>query len=582
MGLSAELLKAIDNLGFEQASPIQSEAIPLILTGKDLVGQSQTGSGKTAAFGVPAVEKVDPKRREVQILILCPTRELAMQVADEIHKLSLFKHGVRSVPIYGGASYDRQLQALRQGVQIVIGTPGRVMDHMRRGTLKLSTVQMVILDEADRMLDMGFRDDIDVILQSVPEQRQLIFFSATLSKPIQDLIRKFAKDPTNVKIDEHKRLTVPTVEQVFYEVPRYGKKEALTRIIDLYDVKLAIIFCNTKRMVDELTDDLLAKGYLADRLHGDISQAARSRVMEKFRNSNFDILVATDVAARGIDVDDVEAVFNYDLPYDVEDYVHRIGRTGRAGRSGKAMTFVQGSEIYLISRIERYTKCKIRKEQIPSLVAVEEKRVGSFIDKLKKTLQEGKYKKHDELIQQLLEAGFSSTDISSALLHHLLGAESAGKAKKSEKAAATFTPVESNYKRDDDHKRPERRRDRSQVESGMTRLKLNVGRKNEITPGDIVGKILGVTGLPKTSIGYIEILPEHVLVDVESAYSSEIQDKLTGIQLKGIQLQVEEAGSHDVVKSEPRKHGREDRGGFKRPRHDRRDHGRPPFKRRRH
>jgi len=565
MGLSSEMLKAIHNLGFEQASPIQAEAIPIILGGSDVVGQSQTGSGKTAAFAIPAVEKVDPKSKTVQILILCPTRELAMQVADEVHKLSMFKNNIRSVPIYGGASYERQFEALRQGVQIVIGTPGRVMDHMRRGTLKLTSTRMVILDEADRMLDMGFREDIEEILQSVPIERQLIFFSATLSKPIQELIRRFAKNPKNVRIDEHKSVTVPTVEQIFYEVPRYGKMEALTRIIDLRDIKLAIIFCNTKRMVDELTDDLLGKGYLADRLHGDINQSARTRVMEKFKNSAFDLLVATDVAARGIDVDHLEAVFNYDLPYDCEDYVHRIGRTGRVGRKGLAITFVQGRDIYLLNRIERFTKTRIRRETVPSQDAVEEKRIGSFFEKLKKTLEGGKYKKHDAMLDQLLEQGFSSTDISSALLHHLLGNQ-AEKIKSlvtpkkvfpensfSEKSSrAPFPSRDRSFsdRRDRDQSpgkfrnSTDRTLPRSMPERGMQRLKLDIGRKLGVSPGDIVGKILGLTNLKPNVVGAIDIFQDHTFVDVAEEHSSIILTKLAKVEMKGHRLNVEPAGAN--------------------------------------
>jgi len=271
LGISAEVLKGIDRLGFEQASPIQAEAIPVLLEGKDVVGQSQTGSGKTAAFAIPALEKVDTTLRAVQVLILCPTRELAVQVSEEIHKLAFFKRGIHALPIYGGQSYDRQIYGLKQGAQIVIGTPGRVMDHMRRGTLKLDQVKMAILDEADVMLDMGFRDDIEFILQSVPAERQTVFFSATMPRPIQELIKKYARDPQSIRI-EQKAMTVPTVEQVYYEVDRRFKIELLTRLIDIHDLKLGIIFCNTKRMVDDLVDHLNAQGYSADRLHGDMSR----------------------------------------------------------------------------------------------------------------------------------------------------------------------------------------------------------------------------------------------------------------------------------------------------------------------
>lgn len=420
LGLSAEVLKAIDKLGYEQASPIQAEAIPLLLQGHDLVGQSQTGSGKTAAFAVPAIEKVQPQVRAVQILILCPTRELAIQVSEEVHKLALFKRGVNALPIYGGQSYDRQLMGLKQGAQIVIGTPGRVMDHMRRGTLRLDQVKMIILDEADVMLDMGFREDIEFVLEALPGTRQTVFFSATLPRPIQDLIQRFAKDPKSVRIQQT-AMTVPTVEQHYYEVDRRFKVELLTRLIDIHDLKLGIIFCNTKQMVDDLTEHLNAQGYSADRLHGGMSQAMRDRVMTRFRRSNLEFLVATDVAARGIDVDDVEVVFNYDLPYDGEDYVHRIGRTGRAGRSGQAITFVSGREVFLLQQIERFTRMRIQRGKIPTATEVEEARASATLIRLRSVLEKGEYKQQEQLLGRLMEEGYSSTDIASALLHELQG-----------------------------------------------------------------------------------------------------------------------------------------------------------------
>jgi ATP-dependent RNA helicase DeaD len=294
LGLSDALLKAIDRLGYEKAAPIQAEAIPLILVGHDVIGQSQTGSGKTAGFAIPAIEMIDQQTRGVQVLILCPTRELAVQVAEEIYKLSAFKRSVHSVPIYGGQSYDRQIRALKKGAQIVIGTPGRILDHLSRSTLLLNNVRMVVLDESDEMLDMGFRDDIEAVLRSVPEDRQFICFSATMSKPILELIRKQSSNPQTVRI-EHKVLTVPTVEQAYYEIRGRSKTEALTRLIDLYDLQLGIIFCNTKRMVDELTEEMVARGFSADRIHGDMSQTQREKVMSRFRSSAIEFLVATDV-----------------------------------------------------------------------------------------------------------------------------------------------------------------------------------------------------------------------------------------------------------------------------------------------
>ena len=429
LGLSAEVLKAIDKLGFEQAAPIQASAIPILMSGGDVVGQSQTGSGKTAAFAIPAIEKVDTRQRGVQVLILCPTRELAIQVSEEVHKLALFKSGLHALPIYGGQSFDRQLAGLKQGANIVIGTPGRVMDHMRRGTLKLSGLKIVILDEVDVMLNMGFRDDIEVILQAAPSERQTVFFSATIPRPIQQLIEKYSRNPQQVRI-EQKALTVPTVEQIYYEVDRNYKIELLTRLIDIHDLKLGIIFCNTKRMVDDLVDHLNAQGYSADRLHGDMTQLMRDRVMNKFRKSGLEFLVATDVAARGIDVDDVQVVFNYDLPYDVEDYLHRIGRTGRAGKSGRAISFVAGREMFQIHNIERFTKVRIQRGKPPTAGQVEEARAVVFIDKLRATLKSGDFKKQDHIIERLLEEGFSSTDIASALMHQLQGGEGGAPAAK--------------------------------------------------------------------------------------------------------------------------------------------------------
>lgn len=422
LALSDEVLKAIDKLGFEQASPIQAEAIPPMMAGHDIVGQSMTGSGKTAAFAIPAIEKTDPQNRAVQVLILCPTRELAVQVSEEVHKLSLFKRGINALPIYGGQSYERQFVGLKKGAQIVIGTPGRVMDHMRRGSLKLDAVKLVVLDEADVMLNMGFREDIETILTDTPKERQTVFFSATMPRAIRDLINTHARDPKNVKI-EHTALTGPKVEQTYYEVDRRFKVELLTRLIDIHDLKLGIIFCNTKRMVDDLVDHLEAQGYMADKLHGDMTQNLRDRVMNKFRKSGLEFLVATDVAARGIDVDDVQVVFNFDLPYDVEDYLHRIGRTGRAGRSGMAISFVAGREVFQIRNIERYTNTRIQRARIPTEAEVGAALENVFLGKLRTTLQAGAFRTQEHLVERLLEEGFSSTDIAAACLAHLQGIE---------------------------------------------------------------------------------------------------------------------------------------------------------------
>lgn len=383
MQLSKEIYQAVLDMGFEEATPIQSQAIPLVKAGKDIIGQSQTGTGKTAAFGIPCLERIDPDDRRLQALILCPTRELAIQVSEEFRKLLKYKDNIRVVPIYGGQPIDRQILALKKGAQVVIGTPGRVMDHMRRRTLKMETVQMMILDEADEMLDMGFREDIETILVKIPEDHQTLLFSATLSPEILDITRRFQRDPEYVKI-VRKELTVPNIEQYYFDVKEKTKLEALTRIIDVYMPNLAMVFCNTKKRVDDLVELLQGRGYFAEGLHGDLKQAQRDKVMQKFRNGTIEILVATDVAARGIDVDDIDIVFNYDVPQDEEYYVHRIGRTGRAGRSGKAFTFCVGKEIYKLRDIMRYTKTKIIQQKLPTLSDVEEMKTNIFLEKSKK------------------------------------------------------------------------------------------------------------------------------------------------------------------------------------------------------
>jgi len=566
LGLAPEILKAIERMGFEETSPIQSAAIPVLLEGADVVGQSQTGSGKTAAFGIPAIQLIDASIRAPQVLILCPTRELAVQVAEEIAKLAFFKRGVRELPIYGGQSYERQFKGLHAGAQIIIGTPGRVMDHLERKSLKLDQIKMVILDEADRMLDMGFVDDIKTILRQVPEQRQTVFFSATIPRPIQQLIQTFTRNPVNVRV-ESEAMTVPAIEQVYYEVDRRSKLEVLCRLIDLEDVKLAIIFCATKMMVDELTEHLVARGYGADKLHGDMTQAMRERVMGRFRKRKVEFLVATDVAARGLDVDDIEIVFNYDLPHDGEDYVHRIGRTGRAGKGGKAVTFVAGREIYRLENIQRFTKSRIRRQRIPSAEEVEGKRATAFAEALRETLEKGEYKRHDELLDRLLEQNHSPTDIASALIH-LLGEDKArgglpiaedrpGASPRRHHPAHDHDPAPDRPRRPDPAARERRERGRDDNdgprrpreeagtvshEPGMVRLAFNVGRAHAVQPGDFVGVIAGVTAIPKGEIGAIHLQATKTLVDVAEPRVELILKKLNGIQFKGRKLLVRIAG----------------------------------------
>ncbi len=579
LGLSPEILKAVDKMGFEEASPIQTAVIPFGMAGRDVVGQSATGSGKTAAFAIPAIEKVDVRLRKVQVLVLCPTRELAVQVSEEFGKLAFFKKGLMEVPIYGGQSYERQFRALAAGAQVVIGTPGRVMDHMERGTLQLDALKVIVLDEADRMLDMGFRDDIEHILKSVPAQRQCLFFSATMPRMIQELIKRYTRDPEWVRIEAHAQ-NAPQVDQVYFEVERRSKIEVLTRLIDLHDFRFGIIFCSTKVMVDELDDHLHARGYSTDRLHGDITQAQRTRVMDKFRRRGFEFLVATDVAARGLDVDDLEVVFNFDLPNDGEDYTHRIGRTGRAGKKGQAFTFVSGRELYKLQSMIHYARLKIRRERVPSLDEVEEAKGNVFVEKLRATLDAKQFRSHDRMIDQLMEQGYTSTDIASALIHLMQGEAAevpatAAKAKAKAFAQERFeapvkaaevpraprpepmapqprpastyeqpsvSPAKSPAKPSLAAARPDRpvyeRKPRTGREPGYTRVSFNVGRTQLVTPADLVGKIAGVTRLPATIVGAIDIHEDYTHVDVISEHAELVVAKLAGIRVKNQSLKL--------------------------------------------
>lgn len=410
-------------MGFEETTTIQAQSIPYMLEGRDVIGQAPTGTGKTAAFGITVLERIDPKRKGVQAMILCPTRELAIQVAGEIKKISKYKKGIEILPIYGGQPIDRQIKALKKDVQIVTGTPGRVMDHLNRRTLKMEDVKIIILDEADEMLDMGFREDIETIMKKIPEQRQTIFFSATMPKAILDLTKKYQNNPQFIKL-VHKEMTVPNVEQFYIEVKQQAKPEALARLIDYYNLKLSLVFCNTKKRVDELVEDLKMRGYLAEGLHGDMQQKQRDIVMSRFRRREIDVLVATDVAARGIDVGDLEAVFNYDIPTDDEYYVHRIGRTARAGKAGLAFTFVIGKEVYRIRQIQQFTKTKIIAKRIPSVSDVEEIRTNIILETVKDAVDAGNLGEYSNLVEKLIQEEYTSLEVAAALLKIMIDTES--------------------------------------------------------------------------------------------------------------------------------------------------------------
>ncbi len=366
MKISEKILQAIEDIGFEEATAIQTAAIPLIMEGRDLTGHSKTGTGKTIAFGIPAIEMIDPDNRLPQVLVLCPTRELAIQASGEIRKLTKYIDGIKIIPIYGGQPIDRQIKSIKQGAQIVIGTPGRIMDHMRRKTVRFDELKMIVLDEADEMLNMGFRDDIETILKGVPEKRQTVLFSATMPTAIMDIAYYYQNDPEYIQII-HSTLTVPEIEQYYIEVSYGRKPEVLGSLIDINDPKQSLVFCNTKRMVDELVSQMQQRGYGAEGLHGGMRQTARDRVMKGFRDGRIDILIATDVAARGIDVDDIEMVVNYDIPQDEEYYVHRIGRTARAGRTGRSFTFVSDhKQLRELEEIKKYIKVDIEYMKTPT------------------------------------------------------------------------------------------------------------------------------------------------------------------------------------------------------------------------
>ena len=377
--LDNRIVRAIREMGFEKLSPIQEQAIPYLLQGEDIIGQAQTGTGKTAAFGIPAIQHINPDVKKIQTIILCPTRELAIQAAEELRKIAKYMHGIKVLPVYGGQDISRQIAGLR-GVQIIVGTPGRVMDHMRRRTIKLDLVNMVVLDEADEMLNMGFREDMELILGQIPGEHQTALFSATMPKPILEITDRFQNDAKLVKVAAQE-LTIPLVSQKFYRVKNQDKDAACVRLLEYYQPKLTLIFCNTKKKVDELSDLLKEQGFQAEGLHGDLSQAQRDAVMKRFRNGGTSILIATDVAARGIDVDDVEAVINYDIPQDIEYYVHRIGRTGRAGRKGRSFTFANSREIYKIREIERVCHTTITEKKLPGAAKVLKAKADKYLNK---------------------------------------------------------------------------------------------------------------------------------------------------------------------------------------------------------
>lgn len=567
MNLSDQVKKAVDDMGFEEATSIQAVSIPLIMEGRDVIGHSQTGTGKTAAFAIPAIEKIERNQSRLpQVLILCPTRELAVQACDEIKKFTKYKPSVRAVPIYGGQSIERQFTALRNGAQIIVGTPGRVMDHMRRGTLKLSSLTMIILDEADEMLSMGFREDIETILQDIPQEHQTILFSATMSADIIRITKQYQKDPELIKIN-HQQVTVPSIEQSYFEVPPGKKIEVLSRLLDVYNPRRSMVFCNTKRQVDELVSELQTRGYSAAGLHGDMKQNERTNVMNGFKTGRMDVLIATDVAARGIDVDNIEAVFNYDIPQDVEYYVHRIGRTGRAGKEGRSFTFVCGRrQITELLNIQRFTKSKIELKAVPTSTEVVETKSKAFVKQVSKIIEGGGLDSYNTIVDTLLE-DYSSVEVAAALIKMLLGKDGNSLIPNASDDAI-FLAVAQKARREYDGYGTPRRREfgrergdrkpkagqfqpaggrrvpgarRSGADANMENIYIGIGRQNRVSVNHILGAVAGETGLPGKDFGRIEIYDQHSTVGVPKESVAHVIDCMKDAKIMGRKVTVRKA-----------------------------------------
>ncbi|MFR1833956.1 MAG: DEAD/DEAH box helicase [Lachnospiraceae bacterium] len=562
--LDDRILRAVADMGFEETSPIQGQAIPLALGGTDIIGQAQTGTGKTAAFGIPLLERIDPKLKKLQAVVLCPTRELAIQVAEEIRRLAKYMHGIKVLPVYGGQEIVKQIRSLKDGTQVIIGTPGRVMDHMRRKTIRTEEIRTVILDEADEMLNMGFLEDMETILGQLPETRQTMMFSATMSPAILEIARKFQKDPVTVKVVK-KDLTVPKVTQYYYEVKQKNKVEVLSRLLDLYAPKLSVVFCNTKKGVEEVVEALQGRGYFAEGLHGDLKQIQRDRVMNSFRNGKTDILVATDVAARGIDVDDVEAVFNYDIPQDDEYYVHRIGRTGRAGREGKAFSLVVGREVYKMRDIQRYCKTRIIPQAIPSLNDITSIKVDKILDQVRETVENQELDDMIDVIEmKLIEEDYTAMDLAAALLKIVVGDENE-EIGESSRPARSLDDLDSwgrGFGRERDGRRGRNetagrgrgRRTRASEKvydyiagegNSMARLFLNIGKSQKVTPGDILGAVAGESRIPGRVVGSIDMYDGYTFVEVPNEYADTVIKSMKNAKIKGKNVHAERANGRN-------------------------------------
>ena len=542
LGLGPELAKAVDELGFESPTAIQEKSIPVLLAGHDMVGQAQTGTGKTAAFALPMLQNLDPEEGQVQGLVMTPTRELAMQIAAAIHDLGRYTDA-RVLPIYGGKSYSHQIRRLREGVEIVVGTPGRILDLLKKGVLSFAGVRFLVLDEADEMLSMGFIEDIEAILSETPDTRQTALFSATMPKEIRALADNYMHEPETITVDPG-QVTVENIEQRYYVVPERDKLAAITRLLEAEDVTSALVFTKTRVGADQLADALTARGFTAEALHGELGQQARESVLRHFRQGQTQLLISTDVAARGLDIDDMSHVINFDIPVDIEYYVHRIGRTGRAGKQGVALTLVTPKEGWRLGRIEKYMHQTIPEVSLPSIADVQKRRDERFIDKLAEQLALDDFADERTLAENLVAGGYDPLDLAAAAIQ----LARAGEIKRPvEDIARMRTNTLERDRRDRSERRspqrsaPRRRptQTRTRNEPGMVRLSLNVGRESGIRPGEIVGAITGTAGIEGKAIGAIKIHDLDTSVDVAQDQVDHVIRRMKGWKIRGQAIKVE-------------------------------------------
>ncbi|HEY7772398.1 MAG TPA: DEAD/DEAH box helicase [Marinagarivorans sp.] len=545
LGLSANILKAIKAIGYETPSPIQAQAIPVMLEGRDILGQAQTGTGKTAAFALPILQMVDAKNTSPQVLVLAPTRELAIQVAEAFQSYAQDIKGFHVLPIYGGQGYEQQIRALKRGVQVIVGTPGRVMDHMRKGTLKLDNLKHLVLDEADEMLRMGFIDDVEWVLERTPQDRQIALFSATMPKEIARVANTYLQNPQHVKI-EVTTSTAITIRQRFWPVGGISKIDALTRILEAETFDAIIMFVRTKTATVELTEKLEARGYSAAALNGDISQNIRERTVERLKSGKIDILIATDVAARGLDVDRISHVINYDIPYDTEAYVHRIGRTGRAGRQGDAILFVARREMRMLRTIERATGKDIEQMKLPSVADINEQRQQRFKQQILDTMAGENLAIYSKLIQELQEESPCDPILMAAALAKMVhGEQPLLLEDRPERAPREFSERDERGSRGDRPSRDSGKRDgrskrRSEIVSDvpMESYRLEVGRNDGVKPGNIVGAIANEADISSQHIHNIRISEDYTTVELPAGMPTGLLNKLRGVWVCQKQLQI--------------------------------------------